>query len=168
MKKRITIISILAFSFILEGVFSNYISASSFFSPLFVLMSIIIIYPFFINDKKNYYKYCFITGVLYDVIYMDTIIVHGFLFLIICYLLTKINLILANNHINIMIIAVIIIIIYRVILYSLLILTGNINFDIFNLLKSIYLSLISNVLYVLILNIITDRLSTKLKLYKGN
>lgn len=167
-KKSIAIICLLAFSFIFEGIFSNFISVYSFFSPLFVLMSLIAIYPFLINDKFSYYKYCFITGILYDIIYMDTIIVHGFLFLIIGYFITKINLILANNHINVMVMALIIIIVYRLIMYLLLILTGNVVPNFGNFAESIYLSLVANMIYILGLNMVTDKLSVKFKLHKGN
>lgn len=167
-KRNIAIIIILVFSFIFEGIFSNFISTYSFFSPLFVLMSLIIIYPFLINDKESYYKCCFIMGLLYDLIYTDTIIVHAFLFLIIGFLITKINLILANNHINVMVVALIIIILYRLIMYLLLILTSNVDANIWNFFESIYLSLIANIIYVVILNIITDNISFKFKIYKGN
>lgn len=167
-KRNIAIITILAFSFIFEGIFSNFISTYSFFSPLFVLMSLIIIYPFLINDKETYYKCCFITGLLYDLIYTDTIIVHAFLFLIIGFLITKINLILANNHINVMVMALIIIILYRVILYCLLILTSNVDVNLLNFVQSIYLSIFANIIYIVIMNMITDKISYKFKIYKGN
>ena len=166
--RNIVIITILAFSFIFEGIFSNFISAYSFFSPLFVLMSLIIIYPFLINNKETYYKCCFIIGLLYDIIYTDTIIVHAFLFLIIGFIITKINLVLANNHVNVIIMALIIIILYRTILYCLLILTSNVDFNFWNFLQSIYLSLIVNIIYIVILNMITDKVSLKFKIYKGN
>lgn len=167
-RKSVIIICLLVFSFLFEGIFSNFISTYSILSPLFVLMSLIAIYPFLINDKISYYKYCLVTGILYDLIYMDTIIVHGFLFLIIGYLITKINLIIANNHINVMVIALIIIIIYRLIMYALLILTGNVIPNIWNFIESIYLSLLANIIYIFVLNIITDKLSLKFKLHKGN
>lgn len=166
--KNSLVISLLGFSLILEGAFSNFISIYSFFSPLFVLMTLIIIYPFLLNKKIAYYKYCFFTGVLYDMVYTDTIIVHGLLFLIIGFCITKINLILANNHINVIVMAIIVIFLYRTILYCLLILTGNVNFNWHLFLQSIYLSTLANVIYILIMNMVTDRLSIKFKLYKGN
>ena len=167
-KKNIALLILLAFSFILEGIFSNFISIHSILSPLFVLMSLIIIYPFLLNNKESYYKICFIVGLLYDLIYTDTIIVHAFLFLIIGFTITKINLILANNHINVMVMALIIIILYRLILYCLLLLTGNISFDIFDLFQSIYLSLVVNIIYIVVMNMITDEISYRFKIYKGN
>ena len=167
-KKNILIISLLSFSFIFENIFSNFVSTYSLFSPLFVLMTLIIIYPFLLNEKRSYYKYCFFTGILYDVIYTDTIVVHGLLFLIIGFIITKINLILANNHVNVMVMALIVMLLYRSILYCLLMLTGNVNANLYHFFQSIYLSFMANVIYVLILNIITDKLSIKLKIYKGN
>ncbi len=167
-KRNIAIITILAFSFVFEGIFSNFISTYSFFSPLFVLMSLIIIYPFLINDKRNYYKCCFIIGLLYDLIYTDTIIVHAFLFLLFGFLITKINVILTNNNINVMVVALIMIVLYRIVLYCLLILTSNVNPNLFNFIQSIYLSLLANIIYIVVMNIITDKISYKFKIYKGN
>lgn len=167
-KKNILIIILLSFSFVFEGVFSNFLKTYSVLSPLFVLMTLIVIYPFLLNEKGTFYKYCFFTGVLYDIVYTDTIIVHGLLFLIIGFLITKINLILANNHINVMVMALIVMFLYRCILYFLLVLTGNVNPSWTYFFQSIYLSVLANVIYVFILNIVTDRLSMKLKLYKGN
>ncbi len=167
-KKNILIICLISFAFVFEGVFSNFLKIYSLLSPLFVLMTLIVIYPFLLNEKNEFYKYCFFSGVIYDIVYTDTIIVHGFLFLIIGFLITKINLILANNHINVMVMALIVMVLYRSILYLLLVLTGNVNPSWEYYLQSIYLSIVSNVIYVFILNIVTDKLSIKLKLYKGN
>ena len=104
----------------------------------------------------------------YDLIYTDTIIIHGFLFLIIGYLIIKLNLLFPNNSLNVMIKGLICIILYRIISYFLLLITANTSFDILLLLKSIYHSLILNLIYVSLVYIIVDSLSIKLKIKKIN
>ncbi len=162
------IITVLIISFILDSLISNFIPLNSILMPLFTLMSLIIIYPYF-NDKKNKYLLtCFVTGACYDLIYTNTIIIHGFLFLVIAFIIMKLNLILSNNYINVAIVAIISIVIYRLIAYGLLLITANISFDFFTLLKSIYKSLLINVIYVVLLFIITDSIATKLKIHRAN
>lgn len=159
---------IIILSFILESVISSLVSLNSLFLPLLTLMSFIIVYPYFNGNIRKFLIVCFITGIFYDLIYTDTIIIHGFLFLIIGYLIAKLNLIFSNNYINVVIMGTICIIIYRIISYGLLLITANISFDIMLLLKSIYHSLILNLLYVCLLYIITDQISVKFKIRKLN
>ena len=161
-------IIVLIVSFILDSIISNFISLGSLFTPLFTLMALIIIYPYYNGDKFKYFLACFVTGIFYDLIYTDTIVIHGFLFVIIGFIITKLNLILANNYINVGIMAIVCIIFYRIIAYSLLLITANISFEWFELFKSIYRSLLANVIYVALLYTITDKISRKLKIHKLN
>jgi len=104
------VIIVLIISFILDSLISNFIPLNSILMPLFTLMSLIIIYPYFNNHKNKYLLACFATGVCYDLIYTNTIITHAFLFLVIGFIITRLNLILSNNYVNVAIMAVIIII----------------------------------------------------------
>ncbi len=162
------ILIVLIISFILDSIISNFISLSSIFFPLFTLMSLIIIYPYFNSYKNKFYLTCFTIGMLYDLIYTDTIVIHAFLFLLIGFIITKLNLVLSNNYVNVAIMGIISIVIYRLIAYGLLLITASVNFNIMHLFKSIYSSLILNILYVSILYIITDRISYRLKIKKAN
>ncbi len=162
------IIIVLIISFILDSLISNFIPLNSILMPLFTLMSLIIIYPYFNNHKNKYLLACFTTGFCYDLIYTNTIIIHAFLFLVIGFIIIRLNLILSNNYVNVAIMAIIIIIIYRIIAYGLLLITANITFKFFTLFKSIYSSLILNIIYVVLLFVITDRIATKLKIRRSN
>ena len=155
-------------SFILDSVVSNFISLNSLFMPLLTLMSLIIIYPYFNGNVRKFLIVCFVTGIFYDLIYTDTIVIHGFLFLITGYIITKLNLIFSNNYLNVMIMGIICIIFYRAVSYLLLLITANISFDIVLLLKSIYHSLILNLIYVSLVYIITDKISLVFKIRKLN
>lgn len=160
--------TIIIISFILDGITSNIISLNSLFAPLFTLMSLLLIYPYFNNDKEKYYIACFVTGLAYDLIYTDTIIINAILFTLLGFIITRLNLILSNNSVNVTVMALVIIVIYRLIMYILLLMTGNIVFEPLNLLKGIYSSLISNFIFAVLGYIITDKISQKFKLKKAN
>ena len=160
--------AVLIISFVLDSIISNFISLDSLFFPLFTLMALIIVYPYFNNNRHKYFGICLITGICYDLIYTNTIIIHGMLFLVIGFLITKLNLIISNNYINVAIMAIVCIIIYRFLAYGLLLITASTSFDFFSLLKSIYSSLILNVIYVSLSYVITDNISRRLKIHHMN
>ena len=159
---------VIVVSFILDSIISNFISLNSLFMPLCTLMALIIAYPYFNGNIKNYFITCFVTGVFYDLIYTDTIVIHGFLFLMIGYLITKLNLIMSNNYLNVVIMAIICIIFYRFVSYGLLLITANVDFSWLLILKSIYHSLILNIIYVFLVFIITDKISFKFRIKKSD
>lgn len=162
------IIVICILSFVLDSLISNFIPINSIFCTLFSLMSLILIYPYFNGNHEKYYITSFVMGLACDLIYTDTIIVNAVLFLLIAIVITRLNYILSNNYINVIIMALICIVIFRTITYCLLLMTGNVNWNMSNLLKSINRSIISNSLYVSIGYIITDTISYKLKIKKSN
>jgi len=159
---------VLIISFILDNLISNFIPLNSVLVPLFTIMSLIIIYPYFTNHKNKYLLACFIVGICYDLIYTNTIVIHGFLFLLLGFIITRMNLLLANNFINVVIMGIILIVVYRSLTYGLILITANASFDLFNLFRSIYSSLIMNIFFVSIAYIITDKISYKFKIHKAN
>jgi len=159
---------ILIISFVFDSIISNFISLNSIFIPLLTLMALIVIYPYFNINKSKYLLACFVTGICYDLIYTNTIIIHGFLFLVLGFVVIKLNLILSNNYVNVAIMALIVITIYRIVSYGLLLITANVSFDFLILFKSIYSSLILNIIYVSLTFIITDRIANKLKIRRSN
>lgn len=149
-------------SFLIEGVLSKYISIDSLlFEYLFTLISLIIVYPYFHNNENKYFKLSFLIGLLYDIVYTNTIFFNAFVFFIIAFIIKKINSFISNNSVNVAIISFIVIIFYRTIIYILLCLIGYLNFQIKDLLYSIVSSLILNMLYSIILYLITDYISKK-------
>lgn len=162
------VIIVLIISFLLDSIISNLVSINGLFLPLFTVMSLIIIYPYFNNKRNKFYLACFITGVCYDLIYTNTIVIHGFLFVLLGFIITRMNLVLANNYINVVIMGLVLIIVYRLLTYGLILITANASFDFFNLFRSIYSSLIANVIFVSLAYIITDKISYKFKIHKAN
>lgn len=150
---------ILIFSFLFEAIFTNIVSINSIFIPLFLLTSIVLVYPYFKNKKFNYLLVCIILGVFYDIGFSNTIFVNTISFgilsgiIMVCYNYVNYN-IYTSNIIN-----VIILITYRVLTYIMLLSINYISFNRNILLKGIYSSLLINIIYGIILYIIIDLLS---------
>lgn len=161
-------IFIFVVSFLLDGILSNYLPINGLFTPLFSLVSLIVVYPYFNGNKRDYYKYAFLLGLLYDLIYTDTLVFHAFLFLFMSFLITKLTLVLSDNYLNLIIITIITIIIFRSVSYILIFITGNINLDYHIFLKGIYSSLILNIIYSVILLFITNFISDKYNIKKNS
>lgn len=161
-------IFIVTISFFLEGIVSNFVSSSTYFFPLFTLVSFIIIYPYFQNKDEGFFKICLITGIFYDLIYTDTFLVHTLLFFILAFVIQKINVWLANNFFNSAIMAFFLIVIYRLLQYSILFLCGYFPYSFSWFITSITHSLILNIFYAIILFFVTDFISYKKHITKIN
>lgn len=153
---------ILIVSFLLEGVISNFVSINGFMAPLFTLVSLIVICPLF-DDVSEYYKYVFVTGLVYDLFYTDTIIFHAIIFCFMAFIITRMNLVLSDNYINFLIIMAICILIYRTFTYSLLVLVSSVSFSFIALILSILKSLIINLIYSAILFFVLKKVRKKSK-----
>ena len=157
-------IAISIISFLLDGILSNYLPTNGIFMPLFTLMCLIVIYPHF-NDNSWYYKYAFILGIFYDIVYTGTFIFYASVFLLISFIISKLNRTLTESYINLIIISIVSIIIFRTITYLLIVLTGNLSFDFYYLFRGIYSSILINVIYVVILKFITSKFKRKRNSY---
>lgn len=116
--------------FIIDGIISNYL-----FIPL------ILIYFYY---GKN--KYSFLIGLLYDIVYTNTLFLNAFLFFLISYLINKIK----NKNI---IYFIIIINLYHVILYIILLLLKY-NIFTYEYLSLLFKQIIINTVIIIIINII--------------
>lgn len=139
-------------SFILDNLISNFINHNSLFYPLFTMLSLIIIYPKFNKKDNKYYIYSFILGLIYDITVSDTLFLNAFIFLLLSYILNYIFKKIPYNYLSILIISILTIIYYRLVTYLTLILLNYLNINILILLKSIYSSLILNIIYISILS----------------
>ena len=79
-------ILIIGISLILDGILTNYLpflpNDLSLFTPLLTITSLVLIYPFFRKQEKNYYISLFITGIIYDLFYTNLLFFHAVIFLI--------------------------------------------------------------------------------------
>jgi len=156
---RIMIYIIMIFSFLFESVFSNIVNNHSLLTPLFLLTTLSILYPYFKNNKTNFVIVSIIWGLLYDIAFTNSPFINTISFglssglIILVYNYVSYN-IFSSNFINI-----INIIFYRTINYLLLCIIDFINFNEFTLLEGIYNSLLVNVIYGVIIFVIVNLLS---------
>lgn len=150
---------IIIFSFLFEASFSNIISNDSLFVPLFLLTSLVILFPYFKNKKINYIIVCLLCGLFYDISFADSVFINTISFglcgsfIILLYTYVSYNL-CSSNLINI-----IVIILYRIISYIILCIIDYISFNEMRLLEGIYSSLIVNIVYGIVIYIIIDKIS---------
>lgn len=133
---------ILIISFLLDGLLSNL--RVSYFIPLFSLMSLLLI----LNKNDNYYGYAILLGLLYDISYTDTLFLNCLIFLLISYLIKKIEHYLSYNIFNQILISILIILIYRILTYFILNIIGYLSLDLLSLGINIIKSIPLNVFYV--------------------
>ena len=150
---------VLVISLLLEAIFSNIVSLNSLLIPLFLITSLIIIYPYFCKKNVNFFLVCLISGFLYDIIFSDSLFINTLSFSFI-----SIVIILSYNYVNYSIYSsnilnIIVIMLYRIISYLLLCIIGYSAFDENILLSGISSSLILNIIYGLILYLIIDAIS---------
>ena len=83
----IVAIIILVCSFLLDGILSNFlpymIGDLSLFTPMFTIVSLVIVYPFFIKKLRYYFIGCFAIGICYDFMYTNLLFYNAILFTII-------------------------------------------------------------------------------------
>ena len=107
-------IIIIIISFLLDGLLSIYRHYFIFdLLPLFTITSLIIIYPLLYNKINNYYKIIIILGLLYDIVYTNTLLLNVSLFLLLSYIIKNYYFYLKNNLFNGIILNIIIIMLYR-------------------------------------------------------
>lgn len=79
-------ILIIGISLLLDGILTNYLpflpNDLSLFTPLLTITSLVLIYPFFRKQEKNYYITLFIIGIIYDLFYTNLLFFHAVIFLL--------------------------------------------------------------------------------------
>lgn len=154
-------------SFFLDSFISNIVPLNTnYFIPLFSLVAIILIYPYF-NKNTNHYLFAVgILGLAYDIFYTDTLVLNLTIFLALGLLIKYVYSIFTINIVNSIIWLLVIIILYRTVTYIILILASYLSLDFMALVKSIYSSLILNVIYCLLGYYILDYLSYTFRIKK--
>ena len=161
------IVFISVISFLLDGVMSRYILAPSLFLPLFTIVSLVIIYPYFNNNNYRYFRYIAILGLLYDITYLNTLFFNFFIFMLIGFIIGFFNYLLSNNLYTSLLITIISIVIYRITNYLFIVIFKNYSFNFFDLLESIYSSLLLNLIYCIVLYILTEIYSKKHRILRS-
>lgn len=163
----IVVVFTLIISFLLESIVSNFVSLDSIlFVPLFTLVSLIIVSPYFNKREADYLKVCAVVGLFYDIVFTDTLCFHLLLFVLLGILISKIMSYINFNFISLCILIPIFITLYRIFSYCIICFSGFLSFDWQALGESIYSSFLLNLFYGMILYFITDKLAKKYHVYK--
>ena len=149
------------FSFILDGFISNYINYSindiSYFNTIYTIISLILVYDYFIN-KKKYFFLVLTISILFDIVYTGTILINTLLFFIIYEITIFIDKLLPPNIITINIKCLVGIFSYYTLSLLLFIIFQFNNYELYLLWELLLRSIIMTITYTsisyLVLNII--------------
>ena len=160
-------IIIMTISLLLDGLLTNYlpflVNDLSFFTPLFTLISIFIIYPLYRKKEKKYFISIFILGMLYDLLYTNLLFFNAVLFVFIGFI---IRLIIKNfelSYMKIILYIVIVVVSYESLTLFFLGIFNIIPISINRLIYKITHSLLINIIYGEMLFIIIKILPKKYK-----
>ena len=154
-------------SFLLDNFFSNNIAYSitspSWFTTIYTLICLYVIYPYFNNQKK--YIYILIScGILFDIVYTGTILVNLSIFILLYFIIKKTNYLLPNNLIMANVLSLIGIIFYHIFSFIILSIVKYNIYDVNLLLQIIIHSIASTVIYTSILYIVLSKVYSRLNI----
>lgn len=149
-------------SFILDGVLSLLMNQDSIYIPLLSIMALIVVYPY-IKDKQRIVIMGGIVGLLYDVVYTQTLFLNTILFCFLALVVLLFYKYIPINIVNSYILAILLILLFRVLSYLALVFYYELSFNWEVLFKSIYSSLITNLLYLTIMPFILGKIEGKRK-----
>ena len=143
-------------SFLLEQLILVTFDKNSLLIPLFSLISLLFTYQL-LKNKKNLLYVGLVMGFIYDIALTQTLFLNTLLFALISIIIIHYYNLMSTKLIYTIILALICIITYRTITYIAYIIFNIESFDIFELLKGIYSSLIINIVYIVIMQLILNK-----------
>ena len=158
----------LTISLVLEVIMSNFFSSTlsntSFLSTIYTLIALVVIYPYFNNDKK-YFILIIIFGILFNILYIGNIIFTMILFITIGITIKVLYNIFPENIFMTNLISIIIITIYHILSFIILNIMSSIDYDFILLINIIISSIIMTIIYTTIsyyiIKIIYNRFNIK-------
>ena len=143
----------LVLSFILDNFMSNIFPSTltniNYFTTIYIIISFVIRYPHFNNEKK-YYILLIIFGLLFDILYTGAFIFNMVLFIVIGIVIKTFNNLFPENILTTNLISIISIVIYHIISFIILNLVSSISYDFILLINIIIHSLIMTIIYTTI------------------
>lgn len=162
----VSVISLL-FSLFLQGLVSNFQSYTmhdlSIFSAVYMLLTLVVLQPYFENDKK-FLILIIIFGVLLDITYSNTFILCTCIFLAIFYLNKLLNFFFPYNLFTVNLFAVLSMVSYHILTFLFLVILNFDSYNIIILLKVIGCNLIMTIVYTSIMYYLIDFVYKKFKL----
>ena len=162
----VSVISLL-FSLFLQGLVSNFQSYTmhglSIFSAVYMLLTLVVLQPYFESDKK-FLILIIIFGVLLDITYSNTFILCTCIFLAIFYLNKLLNFFFPYNLFTVNLFAVLSMISYHIITFLFLVILNFDSYNIIIILKVIGCNLIMTIVYTSIMYYLIDFVYKNFKL----
>ncbi len=140
----------LIISFLLDGLLSNttdiLLINASYFKTIYTIISLVVIFRYFEYPKK-YLIILLITGILFDIVYTNTLLLNPFIFLVIYFVIKELNYYIPNNLLTINIKSILAIIIYNIITFILLNISNYYNYNLNHLLRITLRTLPMTIIY---------------------
>lgn len=149
----ISIISLLI-SLLLQGLMSNFLGYTidnlSIFSAIYVLINLVVLLPYF-EDNKKILIIIIISGLLMDMVYSNTCIFYTCIFIVIFYLNKILNFFFPSNLLTINVCSFLSMVVYHILTFIFLTIFGFDSYGILTLLKIIGCNIIMTIIYTCIL-----------------
>ena len=147
-------------SLLVDGLLSNYlpfmVNDLSLFTPLFTLVSISLLYPYYRKREKHFFIMIFITGMVYDLFYTNLVFFNGVLFLLIACFSKKVFHTYEMDYLKLIVYLILVIVIYEsvtgLILFTFHIVPITFSIVLYKITHSLILNIIYGELVYLILN----------------
>lgn len=156
---------IVIISLLLDGILTNFlpymVGNLSLFTPLLTIVSLILIYPFYLKNTKKYYLIALITGLIYDLLYTNLLFFNSILFLFVVVIAKYFYKNFEINYLNLIFYTIISISIYETSQALLLVLFNLVPVTFEKLAYKIVHSLLLNIIYVEIIYCIIKNLPPK-------
>ena len=155
----------LVVSFILENVMASIFPATlgniSYFTTIYTIIALVVIYPYFANEKK-YYTLVIIFGAFFDILYTSTLLLNVVFFLLIALVIKILNTNMSDNIFTINVISIISIILYHLLSFIILNLETSQTYSLILLGNIITHSIIMTIVYTSISYVIIKLIYNKL------
>jgi len=140
----------------------------SILTPAFHIVSICLIYPYFNKNNKKYLLFLAIYGLIFDITITNTLFLNIIIFVIIGYILTKINKTIILSKVNVGFISIFLLTTYNIINFIFLKIVNYTNYQLKDLYYLIINSITLNFIYATLSFIILENISLKYKIKKLN
>ena len=158
---------IMSISLLLDGILTNYlpflVNDLSLFTPLLTLVSILIIFPFYRKQEEKYFITIFILGIIYDLFYTNLLFFNGVLFLVVGFIISRVQKKIPLNYLNILIEMIMMIILYESLTGFFLFIFNMVPITIPKVFYKITHSVILNIIYGELIYFILKLLPKKFK-----
>lgn len=151
-------------SLLFEIVLTKY-THGTIFLPLFGILSLLIIYPYFKRDEK-FVQFTLILGLVYDLVFSSVLFLNLGLYFTMSFVVIFLEKGITNTFFNINLSTIILIVLYRTLQSAVIWVFGVYEITILSWFESVYSSLLINAVFVSILYVLTNKIARRFKIKK--